>query len=101
MTPLTWSMVQVFLSDAMATASIPPYLGYGRIGGRVYLYVSVMMRLSPAAGGSEHPFRQLTQEGFWQLPAALAIPPLPAGRLGSLRDRKSTRLNSRHAPISY
>ena len=25
MTPATWSMVQVFLSDAMATASIPPY----------------------------------------------------------------------------
>ena len=29
MTPATWSMVQVFLSDAMATASVPPYLGYG------------------------------------------------------------------------
>ena len=33
MTPATWSMVQVFLTDAMATASIPPYVGYGRIGG--------------------------------------------------------------------
>ena len=42
MTPATWSMVQVFLTDAMATASIPPYVGYGRIGGRIYLNISVI-----------------------------------------------------------
>ena len=50
MTPATWSMVQVFLSDAMATASIPPYVGYGRIGGRIYLNVSVMAALSGRRG---------------------------------------------------
>jgi pyruvate,water dikinase len=53
MTPATWSMVQVFMSDAMATASVPPYRGWGRIGGRVYLNVSVMSSLSgPLAWGS-------------------------------------------------
>src|SRR5436190_1759736 len=46
MTPASWSMVQVFLTDAMATASIPPYVGYGRIGGRIYLNLSVTMTLS-------------------------------------------------------
>ena len=50
MTPATWSMVQVFLTDAMATASIPPYVGYGRIGGRIYLNLSVMMTLVRGSG---------------------------------------------------
>ena len=85
MTPATWSMVQVFLSDAMATASIPPYLGYGRIGGRIYLNVSVMMSLSRAAGVSEQNFRNLTEEVFGQLPDDLEIPPIRAGRLAILR----------------
>ena len=40
MTPATWSMVQVFLPTRWPTASIPPYVGYGRIGGRIYLNVS-------------------------------------------------------------
>ena len=66
MTPATWSMVQVFLSDAMATASIPPYVGYGRVGGRIYLNVSVMSRLSGAVGVSERRFRSLTEEVFGQ-----------------------------------
>ena len=61
MTPATWSMVQVFLNDAMATASIPPYVGYGRIGGRIYLNVSVMKTLSAGRRGQRaavpHPDR--------------------------------------------
>jgi rifampicin phosphotransferase len=85
MTPATWSMVQVFLSDAMATASIPPYLGYGRIGGRIYLNVSVMMSLSRAVGVSEQHFRNLTAEVFGELPDDLEIPPIRAGRLAILR----------------
>ncbi len=85
MTPATWSMVQVFMSDAMATASVPPYRGWGRIGGRVYLNVSVMMSLSRAAGVGERRFRTLTAEVFGQLPEDLEIPPVPAGRLTILR----------------
>ena len=85
MTPATWSMVQVFLSDAMATASVPPYRGWGRIGGRVYLNVSVMMSLSGAAGVGERRFRSLTAEVFGQLPEDLEIPPVPARRLTMLR----------------
>ncbi|MFL6025693.1 MAG: PEP/pyruvate-binding domain-containing protein [Friedmanniella sp.] len=76
MTPATWSMVQVFLRDAMATASIPPYVGYGRIGGRVYLNVSVMAALSRAVGVGERRFRALTEEVFGRLPADLEIPPV-------------------------
>jgi rifampicin phosphotransferase len=85
MTPATWSMVQVFLTDAMATASIPPYVGYGRIGGRIYLNVSVMMTLSAAVGVSEARYRSLTSEVFGKLPDDLEIPPVKAHRRDIIR----------------
>lgn len=85
MTPATWSMVQVFMSDAMATASIPPYVGYGRIGGRVYLNVSVMAALSRAVGVRERRYRMLTEEVFGRLPDDLEIPPVRASRVQILR----------------
>jgi phosphohistidine swiveling domain-containing protein len=85
MTPATWSMVQVFLSDAMATASIPPFIGYGRIGGRIYLNVSVMKTLSGVFGISERHFRYLSEEVFGRLPDDLEIPPVEASRLAILR----------------
>ena len=78
MTPATWSMVQVFLNDAMATASIPPYVGYGRIGGHIYLNVSVMKTLSGIVGVNERSFRALTEEVFGHLPDDVEIPPVPA-----------------------
>jgi phosphohistidine swiveling domain-containing protein len=76
MTPATWSMVQVFLTDAMATASIPPYVGYGRIGGRIYLNISVMMTLSAAVGVNQQRYRSLSEEVFGKLPDDLEIPPV-------------------------
>ena len=85
MTPATWSMVQVFLHDAMATASIPPFIGYGRIGGRIYLNVSVMKTLSGAFGVSERHFRKLSEEVFGRLPDDLEIPPVKTSRLAILR----------------
>ena len=85
MTPATWSMVQVFLTDAMATASIPPYVGYGRIGGRIYLNLSVLMTLSAAVGVGEKPYRSLSEEVFGRLPADLGIPPVKARKRDILR----------------
>jgi rifampicin phosphotransferase len=85
MTPATWSMVQVFLTDAMATASIPPYVGYGRIGGRIYLNLSVTMTLSAAVGVSERRYRSLTEEVFGKLPDDLEIPPVKARRRDIIR----------------
>jgi rifampicin phosphotransferase len=78
MTPATWSMVQVFLTDAMATASIPPYVGYGRIGGRIYLNLSVMMTLSASVGVNQRSYRSLSEEVFGKLPDDLEIPPVRA-----------------------
>ena len=78
MTPASWSMIQVFLRDAMATASIPPYVGYGRIAGHIYLNVSVMKTLSGIVGVNERSFRSLTEEVFGHLPDDVVIPPVPA-----------------------
>jgi pyruvate,water dikinase len=85
MTPATWSMVQVFLHDAMATASIPPYVGYGRVGGRIYLNVSVMKTLSAAFGVGESRYRSLSEEVFGRIPDDVEIPPVRASRLAILR----------------
>lgn len=85
MTPATWSMVQVFLTDAMATATIGPYVGWGRIGGRVYLNVSVMRTLAGAVGVTERHYRSLTAEVFGRIPDDLEIPRVPASRVATLR----------------
>src|SRR5215203_1161454 len=85
MTPATWSMVQVFLTDAMATASIPPYVGYGRIGGRIYLNVSVLVTLSAAVGVNQQSYRSLTEEVFGRVPNDLEIPPVKARKRDIIR----------------
>jgi phosphohistidine swiveling domain-containing protein len=85
LTPLTWSMVQLFLHDIMATSSIPPYVSYGRIGGRVYLNLSVVFTLAAATGVPEHRIRRLTEEVFGHVPDDVEIPRVPASRLTVLR----------------
>ena len=80
MTPATWSMVQVFLSDAMATASIPPYVGYGRIGGPDLPQRQRDDEPDRGRRGQRAHFRYLTEEVFGQLPDDLEIPPVPAPR---------------------
>lgn len=81
LTPAAWSMVQVFLNDAMATSSIPPHLGYGQIGGRVYLNLAVMYGLARLLGVSERRMRAMTQEVLGRVPDELPVPPLRASRL--------------------
>jgi rifampicin phosphotransferase len=81
LTPATWSVVQIFLHDVMATSSVPPYLSYGRVGGRIYLNLSVAATLSRAVGVSENRFRQLTEEVFGRIPDDLPLPLVEAPRL--------------------
>jgi len=84
-TPLSWSYAEVFLRQTMASATVGHRRGWGRIGGRVYLNVSVMRSLSGAAGLGERTFRGLTAEIFGRLPDDVAIPPLAAGRWAPVR----------------
>jgi phosphohistidine swiveling domain-containing protein len=85
LTPVSWSFAEVFLRATMARAAVGSLRGWGRIGGRVYLNVSVMRSLSGAAGLGERAFRRLTAEIFGRLPEKTVIPPLPADPVVRLR----------------
>lgn len=85
MTPCTWSLVQLFMTDAMATSSIPPYLGYGNIGGRFYMNLSMAAALAGAFGVSEKRFLALTGDVFGRLPAGWHIPPVRLSRWRIIR----------------
>jgi pyruvate,water dikinase len=81
MTPVTWSLVRIFLGDAMATSSIAPYVGYGRIGGRLYLNLSALYGVAGAVGMSEARMRSFTEDVFGRIPDGVPLPPLHARRL--------------------
>ncbi|HWQ42702.1 MAG TPA: PEP/pyruvate-binding domain-containing protein [Desulfosporosinus sp.] len=106
MTPCTWSLVQIFMSDAMATSSVAPYFGYGNIGGRFYMNLSVAASLSAAFGINRKRFAKLTEEVFGRLPEGLEIPLIPLSRwsvLGKLlpvaaRLLRRTRANQKRLP---
>ncbi len=85
LTPATWSLVELFLHDVMATSSVPPYLSYGRVGGRIYLNLSVAATLSRAVGVSEANFRRLTEEVFGRIPEHVELPLVDAPRLTILQ----------------
>lgn len=85
LTPAAWSLVEIFLAGAMATSAIPGYLGYGRIGGRLYLNLTVMYGLAQALGVSQRRVRALTEDVFGRIPEDVPVPPLKASRLGVLR----------------
>jgi phosphohistidine swiveling domain-containing protein len=85
MTPSTWSLVQLFMSRAMPTLSLPDLRGYGNVGGRFYLNMSLSAALSGLVGISESRFRSLTENTFGRLPAGVVIPPVPLSRMQVLR----------------
>lgn len=93
LTPAAWSMVELLLQDAMATSSVPPHIGYGRIGGRVYLNVSVIYTLAGMLGVSERRMRALTSEVLGRIPEDLPVPRLNASRLGTLLPTLAVAVN--------
>ena len=74
MTPATWGLVRLFLNDAMATSSVPPYVAYGRIGGRLYLNLSMAASIARRLGLRDKAFRSMTAEIFGRIPAEIEIP---------------------------
>lgn len=85
MTPCTWSLVQIFMTDAMATSSIAPYHGYGNIGGRFYMNLSMAASLAAAFGMNRKRFAKMTGEVFGRLPGGLEIPLVRLSRWSVLR----------------
>ena len=50
MTPATWSLVQIFMSEAMSLPGLGGYRLCGSIGGRFYLNLSIVMAVTSAVG---------------------------------------------------
>ncbi|GAB2488500.1 hypothetical protein GCM10027063_32420 [Promicromonospora xylanilytica] len=78
MTPLTWSLVQVFMANAMASADFGHPV-YGTIGGRFYMNLSVTETVGRALGMTKMS-DAAQREVFGQLPGHVEIPVIPIGR---------------------
>ncbi len=74
MTPATWSVVELLMSRMVFPPSVPGYNGYGRIGGRFYVNVSVSMALEALVGISPRRFISLLSPVVGSLPPAEEIP---------------------------
>jgi rifampicin phosphotransferase len=74
MTPATWSFIQLFMTRAISPPSVPPYYGYGRIGGRFYANLSVSVALSALGGLPARRFLKLTEPVFGKLPPGADVP---------------------------
>ena len=84
MTPATWSLVQIFMSEAMSVVALGPHRLAGRIAGRFYLNLSVAMAAGTALGLGGV-VRRASVEAFGRIPAEVTVPPLPMSRLAVLR----------------
>jgi rifampicin phosphotransferase len=79
MTPATWSLVQVFMSEVMAMVSLGPHQISGNIGGRFYLNLSVSMAAGLALGLGGF-VRRASEQVLGRIPAEVETPPLPMPR---------------------
>ena len=74
MTPATWSLVQLSMARMSFPPSLPGYRGYGRIGGRCYINVSISMALEALVGISPRRFVALLSPIIGALPPVEEIP---------------------------
>jgi phosphohistidine swiveling domain-containing protein len=74
MTPATWSFVELFMPREISPPTLPGYRGWGRIGGRFYMNVSMSASLGRVAGISVRRFVRLSESVFGTLPPAQEIP---------------------------
>ena len=74
MTPATWSFVELLMTRMTFPPSLPGYRGYGRIGGRFYVNVSMSISLEALAGISPRRFAALFGPVLGKLPPIEEIP---------------------------
>jgi pyruvate,water dikinase len=85
MTPLTWSLIQIFAAE-----TIPPFLPsyhpvIGNIGGRFYMNISLFASMMKAMGFSRERMNYESEEFFGTLPEDFAVPAIPMSRFRLLR----------------
>src|SRR3984957_981898 len=74
MTPATWSFIELMMTWMTFPPGVPGYRGYGRIGGRFYVNVSVSMSLQGLIGISSRRFVALFGPVLGRLPPLGEIP---------------------------
>ena len=74
MTPATWSFMELFMPRQISPPTLPGYNGWGRVGGRFYMNVSMSASLGRVAGISVRRFVRLSEPVFGKLPPAPEIP---------------------------
>jgi rifampicin phosphotransferase len=74
MTPATWSFMELFMPRQIAPPTLPGYNGWGRVGGRFYMNVTMSASLGRVAGISVRRFVRLSEPVFGKLPPAQEIP---------------------------
>lgn len=94
MTPITWSIVQRFMTDAMFEQNIAGHLLYGNIGGRFYLNLSVMAGMA-AAFGMKGKIDHATEQVFGRLPEGLQMPDPKISRWKLLKELLPTAFRAK------
>ncbi|WNV88510.1 PEP/pyruvate-binding domain-containing protein [Umezawaea sp. Da 62-37] len=85
MTPATWSLVRIFMSEVMSVPVLGGHRMDGNIGGRFYLNLSLTMAAGSALG-LEGFVRRASEQAFGRIPSDVDVPRLPLSRGQVLRD---------------
>ncbi|GAA0929796.1 PEP/pyruvate-binding domain-containing protein [Nonomuraea longicatena] len=83
MTPVTWSLVKIFINEAMSVAQMPGHKLVGNIGGRFYMNLSIAVSAAKAFGMGGR--LSVIEQVFGRIPPGLDVPLLPDSRWTLLR----------------
>ncbi len=85
MTPATWSVVAPFMAHAMPGTEVAGRHAFGRVAGRFYLDLSMLVALAGTAGMPRRRLLRRIAPIFGELPVGLEVPPVALPRLRTLR----------------
>jgi rifampicin phosphotransferase len=85
MTPMTWSLIRLFMSQTMVGSTIGDHRLYGNIGGRFYMNLSLTKTLGDAFGQGKRVNAAMAQ-AFGLAPGATSVPTVPLSRWRALRE---------------
>ncbi|GAA3532539.1 hypothetical protein GCM10022419_009500 [Nonomuraea rosea] len=104
MTPLTWSLVRLFIHEAMSASALPGFDLVGNIGGRFYMNLSIVYSMVQALGMQSR--LGAVEQVFGKLPPGLDVPRLKVSRWEiikrvlpmAVRIRRRVRVNLKGMP---
>jgi phosphohistidine swiveling domain-containing protein len=85
MTPLTWSLVQIYAEETFGDPLPGDNPLMGNIGGRFYVNLSLFASMMGTLGFSRERMNRESEEFFGNLPADIDIPTIPFSRLAVFR----------------